>query len=187
MKDAMQDIFDTLFIVVEKLESVNIPYMLSGSVAATLYAEPRFTNDIDIVIHTYRDKKSELLDLFKETFYITEQAIDDAFNGVGMFNIIHQKSVTKCDLILLKQDEFSQNTFLRSVDHTIPGYKRAVRVISLEDLILQKLLWWKAFESQLQWNDLQRLVLMRKHNVDLSYLKTWAQKIGVEEGLKKLL
>lgn len=183
----MQDMFDTLLIVVEKLESVNIPYMLSGSVAAALYAEPRFTNDIDIVIHTYQNKKSELLDLFKESFYITEQAIDDAFKSVGMFNIIYEKTVTKCDLILLKQDEFSQHAFSRTVELIIPGHTRSVRVISLEDLILQKLLWWKEFESQLQWNDLQRLVFMKKQNIDLNYLKTWGQKIDVEEGLKKLL
>jgi hypothetical protein len=32
------------------LEALQIPYMLSGSVAMNLYAEPRTTQDIDIIV-----------------------------------------------------------------------------------------------------------------------------------------
>ena len=187
MNSPMGDIFDTLSLIVEKLDSIGIPYMLSGSVAATLYAEPRFTNDIDIVIQAYRDKKTELYNVFKDSFYITEHSIEEAFTAVGMFNIIYQPTVTKCDVILLKDDEFSQNAFSRSTEHIIEGMNGSVRVISLEDLILQKLIWWTKFKSELQWSDLQRLLLNRKNNIDMEYLKVWAKKNGVEAGLRKLL
>jgi hypothetical protein len=36
--------------VTQILEQQNIPYMLSGSLALTLYAMPRATRDIDIVV-----------------------------------------------------------------------------------------------------------------------------------------
>lgn len=35
--------------VVGILESLGIPYLVTGSIAAMAYGEPRFTNDIDIV------------------------------------------------------------------------------------------------------------------------------------------
>lgn len=41
---------DVLKIVCHKLNTGNIPYMLTGSFAANFYAVPRMTRDIDIVI-----------------------------------------------------------------------------------------------------------------------------------------
>jgi hypothetical protein len=36
----------------KKLESADIPYMVSGSIAANFYTTPRMTRDIDIVIQS---------------------------------------------------------------------------------------------------------------------------------------
>lgn len=41
---------EVLKIVIKRLESANIHYMVSGSVAANFYTTPRMTRDIDIVI-----------------------------------------------------------------------------------------------------------------------------------------
>lgn len=34
---------------IERLEKLKIPYLITGSIAAMAYGEPRLTNDIDIV------------------------------------------------------------------------------------------------------------------------------------------
>ena len=41
---------DLLAIFVEPLERFGFRYMVTGSVAAMLYGEPRLTNDVDIVL-----------------------------------------------------------------------------------------------------------------------------------------
>ena len=41
---------DLLKHAIDALEKLEIPYMLVGSIASTVYGEPRFTQDIDIVL-----------------------------------------------------------------------------------------------------------------------------------------
>jgi hypothetical protein len=41
---------DLLRRVVGTLERLRLPYLVTGSIATILYGEPRFTNDIDIVV-----------------------------------------------------------------------------------------------------------------------------------------
>lgn len=41
---------DLLAVFVDPLERLRFRYMVTGSVAAMLYGEPRLTNDVDIVL-----------------------------------------------------------------------------------------------------------------------------------------
>lgn len=41
---------DLLLEVSQVLERLRIPYFVTGSIATIFYGEPRFTNDIDIVV-----------------------------------------------------------------------------------------------------------------------------------------
>jgi len=43
------ELFDLLKKVVKAFEKLEIPYLVTGSVASMAYGEPRLTNDIDIV------------------------------------------------------------------------------------------------------------------------------------------
>lgn len=48
--DAMTDYFATLKLVTERLDALGTAYMLTGSIAAGYYAQPRMTRDIDLVV-----------------------------------------------------------------------------------------------------------------------------------------
>lgn len=41
---------DLFLIFTERLEEAGIPYMVTGSVAAIAYGEPRLTHDVDVVV-----------------------------------------------------------------------------------------------------------------------------------------
>ena len=41
--------FELLKTIVDVLEDLQIPYLVTGAVASIAYGEPRLTNDIDIV------------------------------------------------------------------------------------------------------------------------------------------
>lgn len=43
-------ILDVVLLVTQRPDAASIPYMITGSFAASMYAEPRLTNDINIVI-----------------------------------------------------------------------------------------------------------------------------------------
>jgi hypothetical protein len=42
---------DPLLFILPNLNRLQIPYAVSGAVAAIYYGEPRFTNDVDIVLY----------------------------------------------------------------------------------------------------------------------------------------
>ncbi|MBL7993962.1 hypothetical protein JNM05_01200 [bacterium] len=181
----MEEIVEVLLDVTGKLESAGIPYMISGSIAGNMYAEPRFTNDVDVVVHITKNNKEKIVALFGKEYYISEIAIDDAFAGAGMFNIIQNKWVIKCDLILLKTDAFSQSAFDRKLKEKIED--KEVYFISAEDLILQKLLWQKGLASYTQIQDIKKIISARPNTLDRNYLMAWAVKLDVADILSKYL
>ena len=180
-----KSILEVVILVAQRLDAASIPYMITGSFAVTVYAEPRLTNDVDIVISLPASRSRNLLGLFQDDFYITEEAVADAFSGLGMLNIIHNETVFKCDFILLKNDDFSRSAFERRQFHILQGYRLAF--MSVEDLILQKLLWNSQTPSEQQVLDVRKLLRANRQTLDTTYCLTWATRLGVENELKQLL
>jgi len=54
----MNDQFVFLKLIASRLDAAGIPYMLTGSVAMSFYAEPRMTRDLDLVIKCQADSAS---------------------------------------------------------------------------------------------------------------------------------
>ncbi len=63
--------------VTEGLQKFNIPYMLSGSVAMSVYTLPRMTMDINIVIELSHNNVDEFLSLFREDFYVDSTSVKE--------------------------------------------------------------------------------------------------------------
>ena len=57
---------DILKDVSKRLNSANIPYMVTGSMAMNYYAQPRMTRDIDFIIALKKHQVEDLVNLFKE-------------------------------------------------------------------------------------------------------------------------
>ena len=58
------ELFELLQKIVGVLEHLQIPYFVTGSVAAMAYGEPRLTNDIDVVAGVDEQHVSGLLKAF---------------------------------------------------------------------------------------------------------------------------
>jgi DNA polymerase/3'-5' exonuclease PolX len=88
------------------LDALQIPYMLSGSVAMNFYAEPRMTQDIDIVVEMQDYDVSSFVKMLEDKFYYFQEGIYDEIRRKGMFNIIDLESGFKVDFIIMKKDLF---------------------------------------------------------------------------------
>lgn len=67
---------DLLRYAIETLERLGIPYAIVGSFASGAYGEPRFTQDIDIVLGLTREQVGPLCSAFPlDEFYISEAAV----------------------------------------------------------------------------------------------------------------
>lgn len=179
----MNDQLEFLDLIVSRLDDAGIPYMLTGSMAMSIYAEPRMTRDIDLVVECSGTDPSLWVSLFSIDCYISEDAVRDALERTGMFNIIHLESVAKADFIVRSPTEYRQVEFRRRVGKRIGD--RDIQVASPEDLFLSKLLWWMEGGSEIQRRDLE-LLLGGPVPLDRKYIEEWAGKLGAGDKLKEI-
>ncbi|MDD3271497.1 MAG: nucleotidyl transferase AbiEii/AbiGii toxin family protein [Syntrophomonadaceae bacterium] len=166
-----------LKLVITKLEELDIPYMLSGSVASSFYAQPRMTRDIDIVIELAAEQIPKITEGFSADFYIDANDVDKAVQLQNMFNIIHYQAVVKIDFIVRKDSPYRLLEFERRVKKMIADF--ALWVVSPEDLIISKLFWAKDSKSELQLNDVSSIVKYQAEKLDWDYIEYWVKKLGL--------
>ena len=97
------ELYELLERVVQTLERLRIPYLVTGSVASMAYGEPRLTNDIDLVAGVTDQHVVGLLAAFpSDAFYLSEEAIREAIRYQTQFNVIHPASGLKVDVMVRK-------------------------------------------------------------------------------------
>ena len=171
---------DVLEDAVGRLEKAEVPYMVTGSVALSYYAQPRMTRDVDIVVELAPRDAKEVADLFSPEYYVSEEAVAQAMRDHGVFNIYHEEKLIKVDLIVRKPAEYRRHEFARRRRVRLGGLE--AWVVSKEDLLLSKLVWAESSASELQLRDVKSLLAS---GVDELYLREWAPKLGVEALLEK--
>jgi hypothetical protein len=161
--------------VVARLERSGIAYMLTGSVAMSVYAEPRMTRDIDIVVQLAADDAQRIVELFTPEYYISGEAVRAAISDRSLFNVFSLAHLVKVDLIVQKDDEFQRHEFARRERHELGAI--SAWVIRKEDLILYKLVWAAPSRSAIQLRDVRALLAS---GADETYLRQWSDRLGVE-------
>jgi hypothetical protein len=172
---------DALRRLLQLLERRNIPYMLTGSVAASYHGRPRATHDADVVI----DPDVERLDAFVKDldaagFYVDAAGARLAFERRRQFNAIDMESASKIDLIVRKDRPFSIAEFARRQRVDL-SFADGVAVVSAEDAILSKLEWAKSSgDSERQIRDAANVLEMNP-GLDRGYVDRWAEELGVDD------
>ena len=152
----------------KRLNDIEVPYMLTGSLAMNYYAEPRMTRDIDLVVLIQNRKINSLINKFENDYYISKNAVKKAVNNSTMFNIIHNKSVIKADFIIRKNSEYRKEEFKRRKAIRLKG--ETLYIVAKEDLIISKLNWARDSNSELQRKDIINLL---ETKYDQEYLENW--------------
>lgn len=159
--------------VIETLDLLEIPYMLSGSIALNVYTTPRMTRDIDIVVQMQVEDVPSLVKAFQDNFYCYEPAIIEEVARNGMFNLIDNRSSYKIDFIVRKNDEYRITEFERREKSDVLGVD--AYIVSIEDLIISKLIWIQELQSEKQIEDIKNL--LENPSVDKAYLHHWISKL----------
>lgn len=168
--------------VTQKLNTAGIPYMVSGSVAVNYYTTPRMTRDIDIVINLDSANLHKFFSCFKDNYYLDKETIKEELKHNGMFNLIHNKYIIKIDFIVHKKTEFQTATFQRRKQVKLDNTE--MWIISVEDLIIAKLIWAKDTYSELQLKDIRNL-FKTVEDLDLTYIEDWVKRLNLHLIYKK--
>lgn len=93
---------------VDPLERLGLPYCVTGSVAASVYGEPRLTADVDVVLLLGAGDIPALRAAFPEDAYYVPPdetlQMQTARPTRGMFNLIHHGSSFKADIYVAASD-----------------------------------------------------------------------------------
>jgi hypothetical protein len=182
---------DALRRVLEVLDLLEIPYMLCGSMASSLYGIPRTSFDVDLIANLHASQVDEFGEALKDEFYLDKDTIREALDRTRSFHLIHSSSVYKVDIFPLQQDDYSQTEFARRCARevrSLEGEPFECVFATAEDTILSKLHWYRAGgeTSERQWHDLLGILHISGATLDLAYLDTWAPRIGVADLLESL-
>ena len=167
--------------IIDHLEALGVPYFITGSIAGRYHGVDRGTHDADIAFDATRsDFPQQLADRIGDALYV-----DVPEGAMRQFNAIAAEVDFKVDFWPIGDDPFARSQLSRRIRGTIFG--RKTWIASIEDLILSKLRWYAASNSELQWRDLTRLFALHRDTLDRAYLERWADDLGLRAHLERLL
>lgn len=171
---------DLLSRIVAALNAAHIPYMLTGSYASSLHSIPRATRDIDIIIFPNRDQLTTFVESLPRSTYHTD--LDDAIDSLrrrSQFNVIDYATGWKVDFIIPPFEEFNVEEFERR--QVIDVGDLQLSVVSPEDIVIAKLRWAKAGQSERQIEDAATVVRFQAEHLDRPYVERWVHRLGLED------
>ena len=62
-----------------------------------------------------------------------------------------------------------------------------INILSAEDMIIGKLLWYKISESEKHFNDAKSILEIQGDKIDKQYILKWSIKLSFQEILKKIV
>lgn len=172
---------DLLHFVVSVLERLGLRYFVTGSTVTIFYGEPRFTNDIDVVVDLSEGAVPEFCRQFPvEDFYVSDAAAIEAVRRHSQFNIIQPRSGLKVDVIVPPPSEFNRVRFARA-RRVQAGDGWDASFSSPEDAIVKKMEFFRAGGSDKHLRDITGVLKTSGGEIDTAYIDRWAATLGLTE------
>ena len=169
------------------LEELNIPYLIVGSFATSIWGEPRMTLDIDIVI----DLREEQVEAFclqfpPPEFYVSETAAREAVARRRQFNVLYPSTANKIDFMISRNDEWSRLQLERARTQPFDGDIK-LQVCSPEDVIIAKMRYFKEGQSPKHLRDIAGVLDLQGKDIDRDYISHWANVLNLQEIWQQIL
>jgi hypothetical protein len=173
--------------VADALDRHGITYAITGSHASNIYGETRFTNDVDVLIDL--SSQQLLTDLLKEfpegSFYVSDIGARHAVDHGGQFNIIHEDSSQKVDVII--PDRAAQPNQLQGRHKVQIAPSRELWFVSPEVLILKKMDFYREGGSDKHLRDIASILRISEGKVDRDFIANWAAKLDLTNIWQQIL
>jgi hypothetical protein len=173
---------ELFLLFVRRLNVVRIRYMVTGSVAAIFYGEPRLTHDVDFVAYLTDLDIDRLVQAFPSADYYlppTEVIAAEARREQrGHFNIIHVESGFKADLYLTGRDELNAWGFRRTRQIQFEGEE--LTLAPPEYVIVRKLEYYREGRSEKHLRDIRSILAVSGAETDKAALQEWIARLGLQ-------
>jgi hypothetical protein len=181
----------TLFLdILLKLEELNIPYVIIGGFAATMYGITRATFDIDIIVNLEEKHIQSLSAAYPlPRYYADPHQMRNAMQIGSSFNIIDSSRGEKADLFPLTMDPRYKPAFENRIRRVVDLPDReafSVWAARPEDVIIGKLMAWNEGYSDRHPSDIYEMMVFYYLGgeadlaFDAAYVLERAREIGEE-------
>lgn len=170
---------------VRACERLGIAYRVGGSLASSALGVGRTTFDVDLVANLRLEDVDALAAALKPDYYADAALMRESLERGVAFNLVHLETMLKLDVFPLKARAYDREAFARRVQLGDTN----LAFFTPEDVILAKLEWFEASEraSERQWSDILGVIRVQADALDLSYLRTWARALNLQELLERAL
>lgn len=161
------------------LERHGISYALGGSLASSMFGEPRGTIDIDMAIRLEHQQFDDLVDTLGIEFYVPAEAAQQAIEQGTSFNLIDEAGL-KVDLFVLGDSPLDR----RQIEHrrrvmVQEDPPQHLWVTAPAEQVLRKLEWYQAGGqvSERQWRDVVGILRTQGRSLDRADLVQAAESM----------
>jgi len=162
---------------------LGVPYMVSGSVAALVYGEPRLTHDVDLIAVLNRSSVARIAEVFPSSEYYCPPpeaiAVEAAREQRGHFNIIHHETGFKADVYLSGRDPLHDWGLAKARQLKVDG--EPLIVAPPEYVIVRKLEYYREGGSEKHLRDIRSLLAVSADMIDQSELERWIGHLGLQD------
>lgn len=170
-----------LFQFIEPLERADVPYAIVGSVASSLYGEPRATNDVDLLIQLARADAQKLAGAYSpEKFYVPPPEVIEIELGRahgGHINVIALETMMKADIYPLLSAEAEWFSRRRA----LPIDGRTLWFAMPEAVIVHKLRFFREGGSEKHLRDIRGMLAVSAGEIDLALLERAVGELDLDE------
>lgn len=172
----------------QRLNTLGVPYMVSGSVAVIVYGEPRLTHDVDLIVVLDRERMARLPEVFPPAEFYCPPAevieVEAAREQRGHFNIIHHETGFKADIYLSGRDPLHAWGLARSRRLNVEG--QVVVVAPPEYVILRKLEYYREAGSEKHLRDIRSMLAASLDAIDRPGLEKQIASRSLQEGWRQV-
>ncbi len=189
MTEERDEIAVTL-LVTAILENLGIVYLIAGGMASIIHGEVRTTLDVDLLADLRPEHAAPLAAALEPEFFVDPESIREAIANRRSFNVIHKDTMFKVDIFVVQPRPFDRAQLEhRTLEVLTDNPAQRAWVASPEDTVLAKLEWYEKGRrvSDKQWRDILGVIKTQAEQLDVVYLRSAAQALGVQELLEQAL
>lgn len=183
----MNDLLAVALQVTDALDGCGIRYTIGGSLASSFSGEPRASIDVDIVVDLTEDGVDAFVAALGAGFYADADSLRRAARDRSTVNLIHHASGVKIDLFVAGSPLEGRQLERRRRAQVGWTPDRFVYMHSPEDILLQKLEWFRrgGEVSDRQWRDVLSILIVQRGRLDESYLRSVAVECALTDLLER--
>ena len=176
---------DAVLAVIDALNGMNASYILTGSLATNVYCVPRSTLDADFVVDLIPERLEKFFASLGANFVREPQMSFETVTGKAQHKFRYRPTKFLVEIFEARMDDPHERArFDRRRAGPVEG--RTAFIPTAEDVIIQKLRWFKQIRRTKDRDDVRNVLNEQWNALDWKYIERWCGEHGTSDLLNEI-